>query len=184
MDVTSGSPFGWRTIQRMLSLRPSLDGGSRPMPSRRSAIRAKKAGVSAAEHKRRAAQRQKPKPAHALLIEADAPALPEERQPGTAAESLSFAQHSRPPPPHAHHIDKRAAGLLAAQGGGDSDDLLTTQEVATWLHVSTQWLEIGRHKKYGPKYVRLAPRCVRYRRGDVLDFLAERTHASTREYQA
>jgi predicted DNA-binding transcriptional regulator AlpA len=147
----------------------------------RSAARAKKARLSAVETKRRIAQHRKPKPSYTRLADAAPSALPKEREPGSAAEALSYAQHSRPPP-RTHHLDKRAADLLAALGSNDADDLLTTKEVAAWLNVSTQWLEIGRHKKYGPRYVRLSQRCVRYRRGDVLDWLASRTHASTREY--
>jgi predicted DNA-binding transcriptional regulator AlpA len=154
------------------------------MPSR-SAARAKKARVSAAETKRRKAQRQKPKPAYALLVDAALPVELKEREPSTAAEALSYAQHPRPPPRthHTHHLDKRAADLLAALGSGDADDLLTTKEVATWLNVSTQWVEIGRHAGYGPKYVRLSARCVRYRRGDVLDWLTTRTHTWTGQYR-
>jgi predicted DNA-binding transcriptional regulator AlpA len=150
--------------------------------SRRSAARAKKARPSAIETKRRAAQRQKPKPAYTLLVDAAAPVELKEQEPGSTAEALSYAQHSRPPP-RTHHLDKRAAGLLAAAlGSGNMDDLLTTKQVAPWLNISTQWLEIGRVREYGPKYVRLSQRCVRYRRGDVLDWLAERTHSSTGEY--
>ena len=46
-----------------------------------------------------------------------------------------------------------------------------------------QFLEIGRVKGYGPKFKKISPRCVRYRRGDVLDWLKSRTHASTAEYR-
>jgi predicted DNA-binding transcriptional regulator AlpA len=85
--------------------------------------------------------------------------------------------------PQRFHIDKRADKLAAEiAAGGDLDELLTTSEVAEWLGLSTQWLEIGRHRGYGPKFVRLSPRRVRYLRKSVLEFLAERTHASTGEY--
>jgi predicted DNA-binding transcriptional regulator AlpA len=151
------------------------------MPPQRSAARVKKARPSVVETKRRIAQRRKPKPAYTRLVDAAPPVELKERAPSSATESLSFAQHSRPPP-RTHHLDKRAADLLVALGGGSMDDLLTTKEVSLWLNVSTQWIEIGRHKKYGPRYVRLSQRCVRYRRGDVLDWLASRTHSSTREY--
>jgi hypothetical protein len=83
-----------------------------------------------------------------------------------------------------HHLDKRAGDLIAA-GGGDTDDLLTTKQVATWLGVSVQWLEIGRSKGYGPPFVRLAKkRGVRYKRSTVLKWLAEREYACTAEYLA
>jgi hypothetical protein len=42
-----------------------------------------------------------------------------------------------------------------------SAEYLTTSQAATYLNVSRQWLEIGRHKGYGPPYVKLA-RMVRY----------------------
>ncbi len=57
-----------------------------------------------------------------------------------------------------------------------------TKEVAEWLGVSVQFLEIGRHRGYGPRFVRLGPRKIVYRRADVLHWLGTRTHASTREY--
>jgi hypothetical protein len=81
-----------------------------------------------------------------------------------------------------HHLDRRADNLIA-EGAGNPDDLLTTEEVAAWLHVSMQWLEIGRHHGYGPPYVRISPRMIRYRRGDVLTWLAGRTHTSTADYR-
>jgi hypothetical protein len=81
------------------------------------------------------------------------------------------------------HIDKRAAEVAALGGGADDDDLLTTIQVAAWLGVSVQFLEIGRSSGgYGPPFTRLAPRAIRYRRGDVLQWLRERTHARTSEY--
>ncbi len=85
-----------------------------------------------------------------------------------------------PAKPMRHHIDRRAAALAATDG--PDDDLLSTRAVAAWLDVSDQFLEIGRHRGYGPKFTRLSPRCVRYRRGDVRAWLRERTHASTAAY--
>lgn len=89
-------------------------------------------------------------------------------------------QHS----PQRHHLDRRAAEL-AAEGAeaGDPDQLLTTSDVGEWLGISTAWLEIGRSKKYGPSFCQLSTRRIRYRRADVLAWLAERTHASTAEYR-
>ena len=82
--------------------------------------------------------------------------------------------------PRRHHLDRRADAIADALG--DNDDLLSTRAVAELLGVSTQWLEIGRCKNYGPSFVRVSPRMIRYRRGDVLAWLRERTHASTAEY--
>jgi predicted DNA-binding transcriptional regulator AlpA len=82
-----------------------------------------------------------------------------------------------------HHIDRRAHSIAAADNG-DNDELLTTDQVAAWLGLSTQWLEIGRSKHWGPKYKRITPRMVRYMRSDVRKWLESRTHGSTAEYNA
>jgi predicted DNA-binding transcriptional regulator AlpA len=84
--------------------------------------------------------------------------------------------------PQRHNLDRRAHQIVDLGGSGSDDQLLHTREVADWLGVSTQWLEIGRSKNYGPKFTRVGPRVIRYRRGDVLKWLRERTHASTAEY--
>jgi hypothetical protein len=83
--------------------------------------------------------------------------------------------------PLRHHLDRRAEALIASAAGG-SDDLLSTRELSDWIGVSVQWLEIGRSSGYGPTFVRVSPRCIRYRRGDVVIWLRERTHARTSEY--
>jgi hypothetical protein len=81
-----------------------------------------------------------------------------------------------------HHLDRHAGEIIVA-ASGDDDDLLTTVAVAALFRVSKQWLEIGRSTgRYGPPFVRLAPQVIRYRRGDVKAWLAERQHASTAEY--
>jgi predicted DNA-binding transcriptional regulator AlpA len=85
--------------------------------------------------------------------------------------------------PARHNLDRRA-DAIASQGTGDPDDLLTSLQVAQWLRVSPQWVEIGRSKNYGPPFIKLGPRFVRYRRGAVRTWLIERTHASTAEYAA
>jgi predicted DNA-binding transcriptional regulator AlpA len=85
--------------------------------------------------------------------------------------------------PAKHHLDRRA-DALAERSAGNADDLLSTAALAIMLGVSPMWLEIGRSKGYGPAFVRISPRCVRYRRGDVIDWLKARTHASTAEYAA
>jgi predicted DNA-binding transcriptional regulator AlpA len=82
--------------------------------------------------------------------------------------------------PKQHHLDRRAARLIE-QGAGGPDDLITTSELAEWLGVSTQWCEIARHKGVGPKWIACSTRRIRYRRSDVLAWLAERTRQSTRE---
>jgi predicted DNA-binding transcriptional regulator AlpA len=89
---------------------------------------------------------------------------------------------SRTSAPRTHHIDRRADAILTATTGTNDDDLLSTPEMAAWLGCSTQWLEIGRAKGYGPPFERLSPRMVRYRRGKVRAWLDERSHRSTAEY--
>ena len=81
--------------------------------------------------------------------------------------------------PIRHHLDRRA-DRLAEHGQGNLDDLLNTVEVAAWLGVSIQFLEIGRHlRSWGPKFTRVVTGLVRYRRQDVISWLADRAHAST-----
>jgi len=60
---------------------------------------------------------------------------------------------------------------------------LSTRETADWLGNSVQWLEIGRSRGYGPPFVRVSPRVIRYRRGDVIEWLKARTHISTAAYR-
>src|SRR5262249_2249561 len=62
-------------------------------------------------------------------------------------------------------------------------DLMATVRVAVWLGVSPEWLEIGRSKGWGPPFLRLSPRRVRYRRGDVKKWLQERAYRSTSQYE-
>ena len=61
---------------------------------------------------------------------------------------------------------------------------MPTVRVAVWLGVSPEWLEIGRSKGWGPPFIRLSPRRVRYRRGDVKRWLEGRAHRHTGEYAA
>jgi hypothetical protein len=82
-----------------------------------------------------------------------------------------------------HHLDKRAATIVAAAADEDGRELLSTDEAAAWLGVSTSWLEIGRHKGWGPPFVVLTARMVRYERHMVLTWLRERTHQCTNEYR-
>ena len=83
-----------------------------------------------------------------------------------------------------HHIDKRATDIVANSVNTENpEDLLNTYQLANWLGVSRQWLEIGRCKGYGPNFKKMAPKMVRYRRQDVWKWLQERTHASTASYK-
>jgi hypothetical protein len=70
-------------------------------------------------------------------------------------------------------IDRTADIAIAQEPPGDDDTLLTTAAVADWFGVSTQWLELGRCKGYGPAYVKVG-RLVRYRKGDGIAYLKQR----------
>jgi predicted DNA-binding transcriptional regulator AlpA len=83
--------------------------------------------------------------------------------------------------PKKFHIDKRASAIATATMGND-DELLNTPQMATWLGVSPQWLEIRRHRGDGPPFERISQRCVRYRRGKVKAWLNDRTYKCTSEY--
>ena len=89
----------------------------------------------------------------------------------------------KPSPKTKHHLDKRADLLaVAPEAMGSDDELLTTREVADWLRVSPEWLEIGRGKNYGPRFKRLGPTVIRYQRGTVREYLKEREYAHTKQY--
>jgi predicted DNA-binding transcriptional regulator AlpA len=78
-------------------------------------------------------------------------------------------------PKRTHHLDRRAS-LLIDEGAGDPDQLIDTKQLAAWLQCSEQKLEIDRHKGDGPPYVKISPKMVRYRRGDVIAWLRSRIH--------
>lgn len=84
--------------------------------------------------------------------------------------------------PARHQLDCRADELIQKTEAG-MDDLFDTRQLAAWLGVSKQFLEIGRNKGYGPRFEKLGPRCVRYTKEDVLLWLKERSHQRTSEYR-
>ncbi len=57
-------------------------------------------------------------------------------------------------------------------------EYLTTPEAAEYLGVSTQWLEISRHRGTGPKFVKLS-RMVRYSKESLNHYMQERTRTNT-----
>ena len=85
--------------------------------------------------------------------------------------------------PEQHRLDRRATDLINASSG-PADDLLSTREVADWLGMSILWLEVGRMRGYGPRFVRIGTRRIRYRRADVLAWLKSRTFSRTDQYAA
>jgi hypothetical protein len=80
-----------------------------------------------------------------------------------------------------HHLDRRAHFLTERLPNFADDAALTTEDVADWLGVSHQWLEIGRSKGYGPAFVKYGS-TVRYLAGSVRHWLSERTRHRTAEY--
>lgn len=65
----------------------------------------------------------------------------------------------------------------------DENQLLCTKQMARLLSVSPQWLEIGRVKGYGPPYLKLTPRAIRYRLSEVREWLDKRAYQSTSQYE-
>ena len=61
----------------------------------------------------------------------------------------------------------------------EGQQLLRQAEVARILNLSPRTLEAWRHRGGGPRYYLLNPRCVRYRRSDLIEFLEERVRTST-----
>jgi hypothetical protein len=84
-----------------------------------------------------------------------------------------------------HHLDARARELLDRLADDLADDtLMTTRETANWLNVSTQFLEIGRTRGYGPPATMLAPKVIRYRKNTTLKWLIERERAYAKRMKA
>jgi hypothetical protein len=82
--------------------------------------------------------------------------------------TTSVQTKRRAPAPGAHHIDKRVDQVLAAEPGAvTDDDLISTVQLSRWLGVSVQWCETARSRGYGPPFVKLSAKAIRYRRGDV-----------------
>lgn len=61
------------------------------------------------------------------------------------------------------------------------NQLLTTPAAADLLGVSASYLNQSRLRGDGPAFVKISPTCVRYRRGDLDDWVAARTVRSTAE---
>jgi predicted DNA-binding transcriptional regulator AlpA len=55
-----------------------------------------------------------------------------------------------------------------------------TKQAAAYLGLSTQFMEIARHKGGGPQYIKLA-KAVRYRVEDLDDWMASHTQRHTAE---
>lgn len=55
----------------------------------------------------------------------------------------------------------------------DPEVLLRPPEAARLLGVTTRALDAWRAQGRGPRFVRVSSRCIRYRRRDLLDWIAE-----------
>jgi len=53
---------------------------------------------------------------------------------------------------------------------GPESEYLNTREAAMYLNVSTQFLEIARHRRIGPPYCKVG-RAVRYRRASLDEWM-------------
>ena len=95
---------------------------------------------------------------------------------------------SKPRSPHARGwrhtraqntpLRPKRANEIAEAGQGNPDDLLSTPELASWFKMSKEWFELARMKGYGPHYIKVTPKRIRYRRDDVLAWLKSRTVAT------
>ena len=94
-----------------------------------------------------------------------------------------MATKKKSPVPAGHHIDKRADMIIAA-AGGDDDALLDSVQLAALLGMSRQWVEISRPAGYGPPYIKVGVRSIRYRKSDVMKWLDQRARASMRKRAA
>lgn len=59
----------------------------------------------------------------------------------------------------------------------------TTAEAADYLQISVSSLTKWRMTGYGPKFVRLGPKAVRYRQEDLDAWMSENTVNSTSDYK-
>lgn len=60
-----------------------------------------------------------------------------------------------------------------------ADRLLTEEQAAEFLNLSVRTLQGWRCNGFGPKFVRISRRMIRYRRQDLLDWINSRTVANT-----
>jgi len=89
-----------------------------------------------------------------------------------------------------HNLDRFADDLIGNLDSRNPDETLDSRTLARLIHVSVQWLEIGRLPKdpndpskghrYGPPFVRLNRRVIRYRVRDVLTWLRARSEKPER----
>lgn len=70
--------------------------------------------------------------------------------------------------------------MIEATAPADADQLLSQKDAARLLGIAERTLENWRRRDTdGPTFVRISRRCVRYRRGDLIAFIEDRTRRST-----
>jgi predicted DNA-binding transcriptional regulator AlpA len=53
--------------------------------------------------------------------------------------------------------------------------LMSAKQVAAATGMTERWLQLRRTEGDGPKFIRISPKCVRYRLPDVEQWITERT---------
>jgi hypothetical protein len=74
------------------------------------------------------------------------------------------------------HDDESSNAIVDRVMAADCDALLSTPDAAVFLDISPQWLELARHGGYGPAYIKVTPRLVRYRKRDLIAYLDAQRH--------
>jgi hypothetical protein len=100
------------------------------------------------------------------------------------AQGAAHATQAAPvgPPLEQSQVSPAASMMPIASVVCHADDLIDSKQLAGWLGVSIQWVEIARHRGLGPPFVRQSARRIRYRRGDVISWLNERKFTCTDQY--
>jgi len=47
---------------------------------------------------------------------------------------------------------------------------MTSRDVADYFNIGVRAVEAWRYKKFGPKFIRISFKCVRYKRKDVIEW--------------
>jgi hypothetical protein len=72
------------------------------------------------------------------------------------------------------HLDKRAHKIVEEGEEHPDDELLDDRLLAEWFGVSDQWPTQARIGGFGPPYIVLGPRNLKYRRDKVQEWLRSR----------
>jgi len=78
-------------------------------------------------------------------------------------------------------IETKLRAETAVNPNGDDDLLIDGRELAKWLGLSPRTIEIWRWRGGGPKYTKTG-RYVRYRKGTVREWMANREYENTAQY--